>query len=74
VSRPASFRGSFDRFYRAAAPSARPGSGLGLAIVTAVAAAHGGTAGASLSQPHGLRITLTVPAARAVPAGLAAGA
>jgi two-component system, OmpR family, sensor kinase len=52
----------FDRFYRASAPSARPGSGLGLAIVAAVAAAHGGTAQAGLNQPHGLRITLTVPA------------
>jgi len=60
----------FDRFYRAAAPSARPGSGLGLAIVTAVAAAHGGTAEARLNEPHGLRITLTVPAVRTVPADL----
>jgi two-component system, OmpR family, sensor kinase len=61
----------FDRFYRACAPSARPGSGLGLAIVAAVAAAHGGAAQAQLNQPHGLRITLTVPAARTVPADLA---
>jgi two-component system, OmpR family, sensor kinase len=53
----------FDRFYRAAAPSARPGSGLGLAIVTAVAATHAGTTHAALNQPHGLRITLTLPAA-----------
>jgi two-component system, OmpR family, sensor kinase len=52
----------FDRFYRAA-PSARPGSGLGLAIVTAVAATHGGTAQARPSQPHGLQVTLTLPAA-----------
>jgi two-component system, OmpR family, sensor kinase len=52
----------FDRFYRAA-PSARPGSGLGLAIVTAVAATHGGTAVARPSQPHGLQVTLTLPAA-----------
>ena len=51
----------FDRFYRAAAPP-RPGSGLGLAIVTAIAAAHQGTAGATLNQPHGLRVTLTLPA------------
>jgi two-component system, OmpR family, sensor kinase len=61
----------FDRFYRASAPSARPGSGLGLAIVAAVAAAHGGSAGARPSEPHGLRITLTVPATRTVPADLA---
>ena len=58
----------FDRFYRSCAPSVRPGSGLGLAIVTAVAAAHGGTTQAQLNQPHGLRITLTVPATRTVPA------
>jgi two-component system OmpR family sensor kinase len=52
----------FERFYRAAAPSPRPGSGLGLAIVSATAAAHHGTAEATLNQPHGLRITLTCPA------------
>jgi two-component system, OmpR family, sensor kinase len=52
----------FERFYRAAAPSHRPGSGLGLAIVTAIATAHNGTAEAALNDPHGLRITLTVPA------------
>jgi two-component system, OmpR family, sensor kinase len=51
----------FDRFYRAAAPP-RPGSGLGLAIVTAIAAAHQGAAGAALNHPHGLRVTLTLPA------------
>ncbi len=39
-----------------------PGSGLGLAIVTAVAATHHGTAQASLNEPHGLRVTLTLPA------------
>jgi two-component system, OmpR family, sensor kinase len=61
----------FDRFYRAAAPSTRPGSGLGLAIVTAVTATHGGTARAVLNQPHGLRITLTLPSAAPLPADLA---
>jgi two-component system, OmpR family, sensor kinase len=61
----------FDRFYRAVAPSARPGSGLGLAIVAAVTAAHRGTAEARLNEPHGLRITLTLPAVRTVPADLA---
>jgi two-component system OmpR family sensor kinase len=55
----------FDRFYRPAASSSRPGSGLGLAIVTAVAAAHDGTAEASLNEPHGLRVTLALPASRA---------
>ena len=52
----------FERFYRAGAPSYRPGSGLGLAIVTAIATAHKGSAGAALNDPHGLRVTLTVPA------------
>jgi two-component system, OmpR family, sensor kinase len=61
----------FDRFYRASAPSVRPGSGLGLAIVTAVAAAHGGTAQAAPNQPNGLRITLTMPAASTLPTDLA---
>jgi two-component system, OmpR family, sensor kinase len=57
----------FDRFYRAGAPSRRPGSGLGLAIVAAVAAAHDGQATAAASEPHGLRITLTLPAAPTPP-------
>jgi two-component system, OmpR family, sensor kinase len=52
----------FDRFYRAGAPSQRPGSGLGLAIVAAIATAHGGTAEACLNHPHGLRMTMTLPA------------
>jgi len=55
----------FDRFYRAAAPSDRPGAGLGLAIVSTVAATHRGTAAATLNEPSGLRITLTLPAASA---------
>jgi two-component system, OmpR family, sensor kinase len=60
----------FDRFYRAAPPGC-PGSGLGLAIVTAVAATHGGTVAARLNEPHGLRVTLTLPAASPVPAEIA---
>jgi two-component system OmpR family sensor kinase len=55
----------FDRFYRAGPHTHRPGSGLGLAIVTAVAAAHDGTAVAALNHTHGLGITLP---ARAEPA------
>lgn len=51
----------FDRFYRAPAPAHQPGSGLGLAITAAIAAAHDGTAKATLNNPHGLRITLTLP-------------
>ncbi len=52
----------FERFYRAGTGASRPGSGLGLAIVAEVAAAHGGTAEAAPASPHGLRITLTLPA------------
>jgi two-component system OmpR family sensor kinase len=62
----------FERFYRAGAGGSRPGSGLGLAIVTETAAAHGGTAQAAPASPHGLRITLTLPADQPVPAGLPA--
>jgi two-component system, OmpR family, sensor kinase len=51
----------FDRFYRAGAPPQRRGSGLGLAIAAAIAAAHHGTVQASLNEPHGLRVTLTLP-------------
>jgi two-component system OmpR family sensor kinase len=61
---PAQLARIFDRFYRGGpAPGCPPGSGLGLAIVNAVAATHNGTAAASLNDPHGLRITLTLPAA-----------
>jgi two-component system, OmpR family, sensor kinase len=52
----------FDRFYRAA-PSPRPGAGLGLAIVAAIATAHDGAAEAEPMSPHGLRVTLSLPAA-----------
>jgi two-component system, OmpR family, sensor kinase len=52
----------FDRFYRSGTGhDCPPGSGLGLAIVNAVAVTHNGTAQASLNDPHGLRITLTLP-------------
>jgi two-component system, OmpR family, sensor kinase len=47
---------------------ARPGSGLGLAIVAEVAAAHGGTATAASRSPHGLCVTLMLPAFAEVPA------
>jgi two-component system OmpR family sensor kinase len=52
----------FERFYRGAAPSPRPGSGLGLAIVAAIATAHDGAAEAALNHPHGLSVTVTLPA------------
>jgi signal transduction histidine kinase len=59
----------FDRFYRSG-QGCLPGSGLGL--VNAVAATHNGTAQASLNDPHGLRVTLTLPAAGAASAEPAA--
>jgi two-component system OmpR family sensor kinase len=59
---PAQLARIFDRFYRGAGRGCPPGAGLGLAIVNAVAATHHGTAEASLNDPHGLRITLTLPA------------
>jgi two-component system OmpR family sensor kinase len=62
----------FERFYRGRPSPGRPGSGLGLAIVAAATAAHYGTAVAAANQPHGLRVTLTLPAAP-LPAGLPAG-
>jgi two-component system OmpR family sensor kinase len=58
----------FDRFFRGGAPSQRSGSGLGLAIVAAIAAAHDGHAQAALNEPHGLRVTLTLPARKPPPA------
>ena len=52
----------FERFYRGPAPSPRPGSGLGLAVVSAIVTAHHGTAEAAANHPHGLCVTLTLPA------------
>jgi two-component system, OmpR family, sensor kinase len=54
----------FDRFFRAGAGSHRPGSGLGLSIVSQIAEAHQGVAMAAANYPHGLRVTLTLPAWR----------
>jgi two-component system, OmpR family, sensor kinase len=52
----------FERFYRARPQSDGSGSGLGLAIAAEIASAHGGTTRATPVSPHGLRITLTLPA------------
>jgi two-component system, OmpR family, sensor kinase len=65
----------FERFYRAGTRSGSSGSGLGLAIAAEIASAHGGTAQAAPVSPHGLRVTLTLPARSgpgAAPAELAA--
>jgi two-component system sensor histidine kinase TctE len=49
----------FERFWRA---SELPGGcGLGLAIVAEIAQRHGGRASAQVVQPHGLRISLSLP-------------
>jgi two-component system OmpR family sensor kinase len=58
---PAQLARIFDRFYRAPETDRPAGSGLGLAIVAAVAAAHHGTAAATLNRPRGLRITVALP-------------
>jgi two-component system, OmpR family, sensor kinase len=54
----------FERFYRAGPLSGGPGSGsgLGLAIVAEIVSAHGGTTRAAPVGPHGLRVTLALPA------------
>jgi two-component system, OmpR family, sensor kinase len=52
----------FERFYRAGAGPDRPGAGLGLAIAAEITSAHGGTAQAAAVSPHGLRVTLALPA------------
>ncbi|MBO0872950.1 MAG: HAMP domain-containing histidine kinase [Pseudonocardia sp.] len=52
----------FDRFHRATTRADHTGSGLGLAIVAKTAAVLGGGASASANEPHGLRVTVTLPA------------
>jgi two-component system OmpR family sensor kinase len=55
----------FDRFYRADMARTRGagGSGLGLAIVSAIVHAHRGSIEATHRQPHGLAVTVRLPAA-----------
>jgi two-component system OmpR family sensor kinase len=63
----------FERFYRAPGSARPPGSGLGLAIAAEIAAAHGGAATAAPVSPHGLRVTLTIPARQESPEYAGAG-
>jgi two-component system phosphate regulon sensor histidine kinase PhoR len=51
----------FDRFYRTDKSRRAGGSGLGLSIVRQVAELHGGSVAAKNTQPHGLRVTVTLP-------------
>jgi len=53
----------FEPFYRVEQSRSREsgGAGLGLSIVAAVAAAHGGTAAASIRDTGGLIVTVTLP-------------
>jgi two-component system OmpR family sensor kinase len=70
---PAELARIFDRFYRGGpGRDGPPGAGLGLAIVNAVAVTHHGTAQASLNDPHGLRITITLPVSGPASVGPAA--
>ena len=50
------------RFWRAADATPGAGTGLGLAIASALAHASGGTLTLGDAQPHGLAVTLTLPA------------
>jgi len=63
---PADLGRLFEPFFRAdRSRSPRTGTGgLGLMIVQRAVAAHGGTARASLADPHGLIVTLDLPAPR----------
>ncbi|WP_338673329.1 HAMP domain-containing sensor histidine kinase [Streptomyces sp. SCSIO 30461] len=50
-----------DRFWRSNRHQNVKGSGLGLSITRALLAAAGGSIAYAHSEPHGLRVTLTVP-------------
>jgi two-component system OmpR family sensor kinase len=53
----------FKRFYRVGGRSHTRGSGLGLAIVADIVATHNGTIEATVNEPRGLLMRLTLPSA-----------
>ncbi|MER7107545.1 HAMP domain-containing sensor histidine kinase [Streptomyces sp. NPDC000229] len=57
-----------DRFWRSNRHQNVKGSGLGLSISRALLAAGGGSIAYSRHEPHGLRVTVTVPRTRPEPA------
>jgi signal transduction histidine kinase len=62
---PAELSRVFERFFRGSAPRAAGddgGSGLGLAIVREIIERHGGAVWAEARVPHGLSITIELPA------------
>lgn len=60
----------FDRFYRGSAGMQSPSStGLGLSLAREFVVANGGTLDAENLRPHGLRLTMTLPADNPSPTG-----
>jgi two-component system, OmpR family, sensor kinase len=53
---------AFERFSQAASDKGGEGTGLGLAIVAAIAASHGGTAGAANASGGGADVWIRIPA------------
>jgi signal transduction histidine kinase len=51
-----------ERFVRLEESRSAPGSGLGLSLVAAVARLHGGAISLSDNRPHGLTVTIRLPA------------
>ncbi|MDT0305610.1 HAMP domain-containing sensor histidine kinase [Streptomyces sp. DSM 44917] len=62
-----------DRFWRSGRHQNVSGSGLGLSIVAALLAAGGASASYAHNDPHGLRVTVTLPRHRPEPPPVPAG-